>query len=174
MESEPVEFDFVAFAKQFRPAHGLVLIRLAGEVAWETAFVCGVERPELLLAVSAGLSASILALSSTSVCPKARFWRSTSSSRRLRVSISLFDPPEAIFAVPSVLILTVSARGCALAKVDGREVCADVPVTKIKIVPQSAARSRWDLFIMTSDSLSSGSRKQAPRRLVRRSLASYS
>jgi hypothetical protein len=65
-------------------------------------------------------------------------------------------------------------EGCSLTEVDGREVCADVLLTTIKIVPQSAARMRRDLFIMTSDSLSSGSRKQVPRRVVRRSLVRYS
>jgi hypothetical protein len=53
-----------------------------------------------------------------------------------------------MFAVPPVLTLAVSARGCVLVEVDDGEVCADVPLTKIKIVPQSAARIRWDLFIM--------------------------
>jgi len=67
--------------------------------------------------------------------------------------------------VLSVLTSAISAGGCAFAELDGRKVCADVPLTKVKIVPQSAARIRWDLFIMTSDSLSSGSRKQAPRRV---------
>ena len=39
-------------------------------------------------------------------------------------------------------------------------------LTKIKTVPQNAARIRQDVFITTSDSLSSGSRKQAPRRVL--------